>query len=178
MKRPHFVPTKDYLCNHVINRIPQLDLRMKAYRRLGIRIGMQSSILMSTEMHRAEDLVIGDNTVINQHCLLDGRDGLTIGNNVNISSHVLLVAGSHDVQDGLGFTGSAKRIVVEDYVWLCTRATVLQGVTVGRGAVVAAGAVVTKDVQPYQIVGGIPARTIGERNPDLHYTLSHLVSWE
>lgn len=178
MRRPVFLPTKDYLCNHVISRIPDLGIRMKAYRRLGLQIGAQSTILMSTEMHRAEDLVIGDNTVINQHCLLDGRGGLRIGSNVNISSHVLLVAGSHDIQDGAGFAGSALPITIEDYVWLCTRCTVLPGVTVGRGAVVAAGAVVTKSVSPYAVMAGVPARKIGERNPDLHYKLVYDVSWQ
>lgn len=171
------MPTKDYLCNHVINQIPWVVPRMAAYRRLGLRIGQGSTILMSTEMHRAEDITIGAHTVINQHCLLDGRDGLVIGENVNISSHVLLVAGSHDVNDGLGFGGSARRIVIEDYVWLCTRSMVLAGVTVGRGAVVAAGAVVTKDVEPYTIVGGVPAKKIADRTPDLNYTLDYQVSW-
>lgn len=178
MQRPNFFPTRDYLCNHVVNRIALHDVRMRAYRRLGIQIGSQSTILMSTEMHRAEDLTIGSNTVINQHCLLDGRGGLRIGNNVNISSHVLLVAGSHDIQNGIEFTGLALPITVEDYAWLCTRCTILQGVTVGRGAVVAAGAVVTKSVSPYDVVAGVPARKIGERNPDLRYTLNYQVSWQ
>jgi acetyltransferase-like isoleucine patch superfamily enzyme len=178
MRRPPFIPTKDYLCNHVINRIPWYSLRMSLYRRLGLRIGPETTILMSTEFHRVEDLTIGRNTVINQHCLLDGRDGLQIGNNVNISSHVLLVAGSHDIHDGQGFGGSAKRIVVEDYAWLCTRCTVLQGVTIGRGAVVAAGAVVTQSVPPYAVVAGIPAKQIGERTSDLAYNLEYSVSWQ
>jgi len=177
MRRPAFIPTKDYLCSHVISRIPFRGLRMSAYRSIGVNIGEGSTILMDTEMHRAEDLQIGRNTVINQHCLLDGRDGLTIGDNVNISSHVLLVAGSHDVNDGAAFGGSARKITIEDYAWLCTRCTILQGVTVGRGAVVAAGAVVTKDVEPHAIVAGIPARKIGQRNPDLTYTLEYNVSW-
>lgn len=177
MRRPAFVPTRDYLCNYVVNRIPSHRARMAAYRQLGVRIGAGSTILLSTEMHRAEDLTIGKNTIINQHCLLDGRGGLLIGDNVNISSHVLLVAGTHDVQDGEGFAGSVRRIVIEDYVWLCTRALVLPGVTVGRGAVVAAGAVVTRSVPPCAIVAGVPARTIGERNPDLRYTLAQEVSW-
>ena len=172
MKRPHFVPTKDYLCNYVINRIPFLDLRMKNYRRLGMRIGADSVIFMSTYMHEAVNITIGEATIINQHCSLDGRGGLTIGSNVNISSHVILVAGSHDVQNAECFAGYAKPITVEDYVWLCTRSTILAGVTVGRGAVVAAGAVVTKSVEPYTIVGGIPAVKIGERNQDLHYSLA------
>ena len=178
MKRPEFLPTKDYLCNHVINRIPIVATRMRAYRRLGLRIGAGSTILMSTEMHRAEDLTIGRNTIINQHCYLDGRDGLLIGDNVNISSHVLLVAGSHDVQDGEYFAGSAQRIVIEDYAWLCTRAMVLPGVTIGRGAVVAAGAVVTKSVPPHTIVAGTPAKKIGERTENLQYELVYDVSWQ
>ena len=178
MKRPAFAPTKDYLCNHVINRIPLVEVRMRAYRRLGLQIGAGSTILMSTEMQRAEDLTIGRDTVINQHCLLDGRGGLVIGDNVNISSHVLLVAGTHDVQDGETFAGEAKRIVVEDYAWLCTRCTILPGVTIGRGAVVAAGAVVTKSVVPYAIVAGVPARQIGERTTDLSYNIGNYnVSW-
>ncbi len=172
MKRPPFVPTKDYLCNYVINQIPFHSLRMKNYRRLGVKIGAGSTIFMSTYMHEAASITIGNATVINQHCSLDGRGGLRIGSNVNISSHVVLVAGSHDVNDGEHFAGYAKPITVEDYVWLCTRSTILAGVTVGRGAVVAAGAVVTKSVAPYTIVGGVPAIKIGERNQDLHYSFA------
>lgn len=178
MKRPSFLPTKDYLCNHFINGIPLLHPRMAAYRALGIKIGEMTTVLMDVEMHRAEDLVIGCHTVINQHCHLDGRGGLVIGDNVNISSHVLLIAGSHDIQDGSGFTGSARAIHVEDYAWLCTRAMILAGVTIGRGAVVAAGAVVTRSVAPFGIVAGAPAKKIGERNPNLTYQLDYDVSWQ
>jgi acetyltransferase-like isoleucine patch superfamily enzyme len=123
---------------------------MTAYRALGVRIGAQSTLLMSTEMQHCTDLTIGRNTIINPHCLLDGRGGLLIGDNVNISSHVLLVAGTHDIQNGEEFAGSAEQIVIEDYAWLCTRATIL---------------------------AGVPARKIGERSPDLHYTLVYDVSW-
>lgn len=64
-------------------------------------------------------------------------------------------------------------IVIEDYVWLCTRCTVLGGVTIGRGAVVAAGAVVTKSVEPYAIVAGIPARKVAERSKNQQYSLGN-----
>ena len=179
MKRFRYIPTKDYLCNYVVSRIPVYGLRMAAYRRLGVRIGVDSTILMSTEMHRSEDLIIGRNTIINQHCFLDGRGGLRIGNNVNVSSHVLLVAGTHDVQDGTNFSAVVKPIVIDDYVWLCTKAMILPGVTVGYGAVVAAGAVVTRDVEAFAIVAGTPARKIGERTPDLLYSLGpYDVSWQ
>jgi len=179
MKRPHFVPTKDYLCNYVISQIPFHSLRMKNYRRLGVKIGDGSTILMSTQMHEATNITIGEGTVINPYCYLDGRGGLKIGSYVNISSHVVLVAGSHEVQDGERFLGFAKPITIEDYVWLCTRSTVLPGVTIGYGAVVAAGAVVTKSVEPYSIVAGVPARKIGERTKNLSYRFGdYSVSWQ
>ena len=178
MKRPYFLPTKDYLCNHIINEFPLLSARMFAYRTVGVRIGSQTTLLMSIEMQHCDELTIGNNTVINQHCLLDGRGGLRIGDNVNISSHVLLVAGKHDINDGHEFQGSIQPIIIEDYVWLCTRSTILAGVTVGRGAVVAAGAVVTKSVNAYDVVAGVPAKKIGERNTDLAYNLVYPVSWQ
>ena len=177
MKRPILIPTRDYICNHVISQIPYHGPRMRYYRRLGVNIGVGSTIFMSTHMNEAASITIGEGTVINQHCYLDGRGGLYIGSNVNISSHVLLVAGSHDIH-GSHFAGYANPITIEDYVWLCTRAMILAGVTVGRGAVVAAGAVVTKSVEPYTIVGGVPAIKIGERSQELHYSLANYnLSW-
>ena len=64
-------------------------------------------------------------------------------------------------------------MVIEDYVWIASRATILPGVTIGKGAVVACGAVVTKDVEPMTVVGGVPARKIGERINLLEYELKH-----
>ncbi len=171
------IPTRDYGCNYWFNRIPYRSLRMKMFRLMGLRIGPNSTILMATEFNALRKIVIGDHTVVNAHVYLDGRGGLSIGDSVNISSHVLLVAGTHDVQDGAHFRGEAKPIVIEDYVWLCTRCTVLGGVRIGKGAVIAAGAVVTKDVEPFAIMGGVPARKIGERTEDLSYKLKHRLSW-
>lgn len=151
---------------------------MTLYRRLGVRIGQGGTILMGAEVHHARRIRIGSHSVINPHCYLDGRGGLEIGSNVNISPHVLLVAGSHDHGDGSHFIGRVDPVKVEDYVWLCTRATVLPGVVVGRGAVVAAGAVVTKSVAPYSIVAGVPAKKIGERTGDLSYELVYDVDWQ
>ena len=69
-----------------------------------------------------------------------------------------------------GFENVRAPVKIEDYAWLGTRATVLAGVTIGRGAVVATGAVVTRDVEAYTVVAGIPARKIGERPRDLAYS--------
>lgn len=175
--RPAVLPSRDYLLNYWVSRVPFHDARMWLYRRLGVQIGEGSTILMSTELNHASEMRIGNHTVINQHCYLDGRGGLFVGDNVNISSHTILLAGSHDLQDGRSFSGLIRAVTIESYAWLGTRSMVLPGVTVGRGAVVAAGAVVTRSVSPYCVVAGIPARQIGERNPDLTYTLNYKVSW-
>jgi acetyltransferase-like isoleucine patch superfamily enzyme len=177
MGRPPFIPTRDYLCSQIISRIPFVSLRMQAYRVAGLKVGEGSVLLLNTEIQQVEDVTIGANTVINQRCYLDGRGGLSIGNNVNISSHVILVAGTHDIQNGTAFSGFVSRVVVEDYAWLCTRCIVLPGVTIGRGSVVAAGAVVTRSTEPFSVCAGVPARKIGERNRDLNYKLSYDISW-
>lgn len=76
----------------------------------------------------------------------------------------------HDPQDPL-YQGVGGPVVIEDYAWLSCRTVILPGVTIGKGAVVAAGAVVTKDIEPYSIVGGVPAVEIGVRTKDLQYEL-------
>nr|WP_284507171.1 acyltransferase [Caballeronia sp. ATUFL_M2_KS44] len=111
---------------------------------------------------------IGDNTVINRYTYLDGRVPLTIGNNVNVSHYTLIQTLTHDPQNP-DFVCLCKPVVIEDHAWIGARAIICPGVRIGEGAVVGAGAVVTRDVEPYTIVGGNPARFIKERSRDLHY---------
>ena len=112
---------------------------------------------------------IGSTTVVNQKCRLDGRGGLTIGSNVSIAGEVCILTASHDVQAN-DFAGTTSPVIINDYVFIGTRAMILPGVTLGRGSVIAAGAVVTKDVEPYSIVAGVPAKPIGRRSTDLRYS--------
>jgi maltose O-acetyltransferase len=107
---------------------------------------------------------IGRNTRISQGCTIDLRSGLAIGNNVSVSPEVMILAGSHDVH-APRFNDIAGFIAIEDHVWIGARAIVLPGVTLGRGAVVAAGSVVTKNVAPLTIVAGVPAKPVGVRDP-------------
>jgi acetyltransferase-like isoleucine patch superfamily enzyme len=86
---------------------------------------------------------------------------LTIGDNVTISHQALLQTLTHDPRDN--FAVLARPVAIHDHAWIGARAIVCPGVTVGEGAVVGAGAVVTRDVPPWTIVAGNPARRIGER---------------
>jgi len=79
---------------------------------------------------------------------------------------------AHDPQDP-EFSDKGGDVIIGDRVWIAYRATVLPGVTIGEGAVVAAGAVVASDVEPFTIVGGVPARRIGERNRAIQYRLDY-----
>jgi maltose O-acetyltransferase len=109
---------------------------------------------------------------VGRYCQLDARGGITIGRNVVIASHALLVTADHDPDDP-GFAGRLGPICIEDRVWIGSRATVLRNVTIGEGAVVAAGSVVTRDVEAWAIVGGVPARRIGTRNRTQSYEIDY-----
>jgi acetyltransferase-like isoleucine patch superfamily enzyme len=152
-----------YCYNTLVSRIPIYAVR-HAYLRNILRysIGKSTSIHMGC-FFTGTNISIGNNSCINRRCYLDGRSGIRIGANVNISPEAYLLSLTHDLQDPR-FSTVGKEVVIHDHAWLGARAMVMPGVTIGEGAVVGAGAVVTKDVPPYTIVAGVPARKIGERN--------------
>lgn len=104
-------------------------------------------------------LIVGNNSRLNG-VHIDARELVKIGKNVRIAPYtIILDSDFHDIKDH--FTdGPSKPVIIEDDVWLATRCTVLKGVTIGKGSVVAAGAVVTKDVPSNCVVAGVPARVI------------------
>jgi maltose O-acetyltransferase len=115
---------------------------------------------------------LGERNVINFGCLLDGRRyEIRIGNDVSIGPEATILTLGHDPQSP-DFADRGGDVVIGERVWIAYRAIILPGVNIGDGAVVAAGAVVTKDVEPYSIVAGVPATEIGTRNQDLRYHLS------
>lgn len=161
--------TVKYATNYIVAYVPSHTIRHAWYRRvLGWDIGHGVSILMGPYIQMTgirtsgRRVSIGNGTVVNQKCLIYTSGGLIIGNNVSISAEVALITGTHDINDP-GFLSDYRPIVIDDYAWIGTRAMILQGVTIGQGAVVMAGAVVTKDVEPFAVVGGVPARQITER---------------
>jgi acetyltransferase-like isoleucine patch superfamily enzyme len=115
-------------------------------------------------------LAVGSHTNIGRHVHLDARGDLKIGDNVNISDEVAVWTAEHDIQ-AEDFPIIRGPVIVENRVWLCFRSIILPGVRLGEGCVVASGAVVTKDVPPFTVVGGVPAKVIGDRNRCLTYEL-------
>ena len=158
-----------YLINHPIGNFPWWRLRKLFFRLAGVKIGRNSIMNMGQYFLLPRKLCIGSGTHINKGCILDARGELSIGDNVSISYNVSLITGSHDVFSP-DFAGRYLPIRIGNHVWIGAGATVLNNVTIGEGAVVAAGAVVTKDVEPFTIVGGVPAKKMGDRPKELDYT--------
>jgi acetyltransferase-like isoleucine patch superfamily enzyme len=171
-------PPAHWVLTHVVCRVPLARHRMAWYARSGVafedhRTGI---IMLGSEISSPEKLQIGLNTAIGKRCVIDARGGITIGRNVNISSYVRLQTAKHLIDDP-DFTHQYSPISIGDRVWIAEGAIVLGGVTIGEGAVVAASAVVTKDVEPFSVVGGVPARVIRQRSHDLRYHLSWRPDW-
>lgn len=115
-------------------------------------------------------LKIDEGTNIGFKCHLDCRRGITIGKNVCIASEVMIWTLHHDYNDE-HFKVRGGTVCIGDYSWICSRAIILPGVKIGEGAIIAAGAVVCKDVEPWSVVGGVPAKKIGYReNKKYDYT--------
>lgn len=157
----------------VIGWFPLHIVRVLSYRYLlGVRIGQHSSVHRNCRLYKPGGVRIGNHTVINRDVVLDGRMSLQIGDNVSVSEGVVIFTLEHD-PNSPDFANRGAEVCISDRAFIGTRATILPGITVGEGAVIAAGAVVTHDVPPYTIVGGVPARPIGERRRDLAYTLDY-----
>lgn len=159
---------KEYVINDILPHIPSWSVRKQILKFMNLGIGKKSFIMKRTYFMDINKISIGAYTDINRGCFLDGRGTIVIGNNVSISHEVKIITGSHDI-DSNQFEAIYKPIIIDDYVWLGVGCMILQGVHIGKGAVVCAGAVVTKNVRPYEVVAGIPARVIKHRSKDVSY---------
>lgn len=167
---------RDYMVNSVLSHCPWWGIRRWYLRHVGLKIGKGSFVMRKNYILQAHHLTIGEGSHINRGCSLDCRAGITIGNSVCISHGVHIMTGSHDVFSDR-FFGKFKPIEIDDYAFIGVGSTILQGVHVGKGAVVSAGAVVTHDVAPFTIVGGVPAKEIGKRPENLDYRCDGWLPW-
>ncbi len=162
---------KEVYLLRLVGCIPSHFIRRFWYRMAGVRIGKGSSIHMGARFYNPRNISVGEDSIVGEDVVLDGRDILKIGSHVDIASEVMIYNSQHEVNDEY-FAPSIAPVVIEDYVFVGPRVIIQPGVTIGEGAIVAAGAVVAEDVPPYAIVGGVPATIIGERKiKNLHYRL-------
>lgn len=162
-----------FFCNKIVGNVPSHGIRKFFYRRaMKFRIGRDSYIFSGARFDARGGLEIGNETTINEFCRLDNRGGVVIGHNVSISSETCILTADHDPQSPV-FAGRQRAVQIEDYVFIGTRAVILPGVKVGRGAIVAAAAVVAKDVPALTIVAGCPAKEIGRRDSTLDYRVAY-----
>ena len=154
-----------------VGHIPIHTIRLLCYQLAGISIGKKSKIHMWCNFFYPKGVSIGEDTIIGDHAFLDGRDKLTIGNHVDIASSVMIYNSQHDINNH-DFKAITGKVTIGDYVFVGPRVTILPKVNIGQGAVIAAGAVVTRDVAAFKIAGGVPATIIGERkNKNPKYNL-------
>ena len=178
----------DYLIMNQRDARPRWYIRLLApiYQRRGFGSKIYKSVRMDTPPYRnfslgkrsviesfccinnaVGDVIIGDYTRIGIHCTLIGP--VTIGSHVNLAQGIVVTALNHHFEDTtlrIDEQGiSTKPITISDDVWIGANAVILPGVTIGKHVVVAAGAVVTKDVPDNCIVGGVPAKVIKDLNP-------------
>lgn len=147
-------------------------LRMFIYKKiLGLNIGENSIIWCGNIFNDITDTKIGKNVIIGPNNVFLIRGGIDIGNNVNLSGFSFFISQSHNYNDPYGHTTIAK-IVIKDNAWVATASTILPGVIIGEGAVVAAGSVVVRNVPNYAVVAGNPAKIVGKRNKEIKYVLN------
>lgn len=141
-------------------------------RLFGIKLGKNSCIHRRCHFFHIGNFLMGENSVINFGCYLDNRRGITIGNNVGIAHNVKIYTLGHNINSPKFETKGAE-VKIEDNSFIFSNVLIMPGVTIHEGAVVLAGSVVTKDVAPYKVVGGNPAKEIRDRNKEIDYTCNY-----
>lgn len=155
----------------LLGYFPSHVFRQAIFSLAGVKLGKKSTIHIGARFYQPKNVVIGDDTVIGDHATLDGRAKLTIGSHVALASEVMIFNSQHHIHSQ-DFHPTELPVTINDYCFIGPRAIILPGVNVGRGAIVGAGAVVTKDVADFTVVAGVPAKEINKRRvKDLNYRI-------
>jgi acetyltransferase-like isoleucine patch superfamily enzyme len=162
-----------WLYNDGLSHLPSRRIRAIVLRRWLGHLGSGSGVQMHCRFLHGPGVHLGERCVINHGCLLDGRRyPIRVGSDGSIGPEAAILTLGHDPRSP-EFADRGGPVTIGDHVWIGFRAIVLPGVTIGEGGVVAAGAVVSRDIPPFTIVAGNPARPIGSRPHPLSYALSY-----
>ncbi len=146
----------------VVGTFPSHAVRIFFFRLAGIKIGKNSTFHVGAKFYYPKNISVGSGTIVGYGSFIDGREKVTIGSHTDIASEVMIYNSEHDLKDPK-FTAISASVSIGDYCFIGPRVIIMPGVKIGKGAVVAGGAVVTKDVDDYAIVGGVPAKFIATR---------------
>ena len=148
--------------NSFLTSFPSKRFRNYILKRYGMSFEGDARLYSGFHIRNPRGIVVGDGVSIGPRVLLDGRMGLTIKSGAVIGYGAIIWTLNHDYND-IEFKGKGAPVVIGEHAWICSNSIILPGITIGEGAVVASGAIVTHNVEPYTVVGGIPAKKIGER---------------
>lgn len=151
-----------WFTNSFLYNFPSKRFRNYMLRKMGMKFEGDARIYAGFHIRNPKGIVLGNGVSIGPKVLLDGRKGLTIEEGAVIGYGAIIWTLNHDYND-IHFCGKGAPVTIGRRAWICSNSIILPGITIGEGAVVASGAVVTRDVEPYTIVGGVPAKVIGKR---------------
>ena len=159
--------------NAIVTHIPSRTARELFLRPWLAGFGRRVSVQRGCTILHGRNVAIGDRAVLNFGTLLDGRwYKITVGADASLGPEAAVLTLGHDPQSP-DFENRGGPVEIGPRAFIGFRAVILPGVRIGEGAVVAAGAVVARDVPPFTIVAGVPAKVIGTRNPNLNYQLNY-----
>lgn len=151
-----------WFTNSFLYNFPSKRFRNYMLRKMGMTFMGDARIYAGFHIRNPRGIVLGNGVSIGPKVLLDGRMGLTIEEGAVIGYGAIIWTLNHDYND-IHFCGKGAPVTIGRRAWVCSNSIIMPGITIGEGAVVASGAVVTHDVEPYTIVGGVPAKVIGKR---------------
>ena len=161
-----------YTYNSWLGRLPVHCARLAFLHRWLGGCGAGATVQLGCRFLNGRKIHLGERNVVNFGCLLDGRAfHIRTGNDVSIGPNATILTLGHDPQSP-EFADRGGDVIIGDRAWIGYGSLILPGLRIGEGAVVGAGAVVTKDVEPFTIVAGNPARKIGDRTRALNYRLA------
>lgn len=156
---------KNVLINNVASSsLVPVKIRHKIYSFCGIQ---NDGVCFPNIFIQTEKLKVGKGTWINNKCFIDNYAQVTIGTNVGVAMEVMFCTTTHELGDSEQRAGAVRTypIVVGDGCWIGARATIMAGVTIGKGCVIASGSLVNKDCEPNGMYAGVPAKRIKELSP-------------
>jgi acetyltransferase-like isoleucine patch superfamily enzyme len=156
----------------IYNIIPFFTLKNIYLRLSKNKIGKDSYIHTWVRFTWIGNIEIGEDSTINFGCLLDNRKKINLGNHVMIGHNSKIYTMGHDINDPL-FLATGGCVTIKDYAVIFPNTLIMPNITIGQGAVVYPGSVVTKDVDNYDVVGGNPATFIKKRNDKLEYKINY-----